>query len=250
MTSDPRDRLEALAAAEGLAVAPQWADEVTSTQDAVRAWVLSGRPHGSSLLADRQTAGRGRLGRTWVHDPGAALALSVLLRPTLRPDRLPLLSLGAAVALREVLGPSFRIKWPNDVLGPDERKVAGILAEAEISDGRVLAVILGIGVNLLAAPPVPGAGCVADHGGPTDREVVAVRLVGALLRWATVAERQPGELLDGWRAGAHTLGRRVRVGGHEGTAEDIDSDGALRLRSDSGGLLRVLAGDVEMVAIR
>jgi BirA family biotin operon repressor/biotin-[acetyl-CoA-carboxylase] ligase len=112
-------------------------------------------PHGAVAVAEHQTAGRGRLGRVWVDEPGAGLALSVVLRPPLPVARWPELTLVAARAVADAIGGGATIKDPNDVL-VGGRKVAGILAEAGEK------VVLGIGVNVGVAP-WPGAGAV-DHG--------------------------------------------------------------------------------------
>lgn len=235
------DALQRASAAEGLGWPVAHAAEVSSTQDVVRAWAAAGEPHGRALIADGQVAGRGRLGRRWEAAPGDALLLSVLLRPGLRVDRLPLLALAAAVAVREACGPALRIKWPNDLLAPDGRKVAGLLAEVEGD-----AVVLGVGVNLVAAP-LPTAACLAELGLGAPREALGPRLVAALLRAVERVRRDPAEVLQRWREGADTLGRVVRVGGVEGVAEDLGPDGALLVRT-ADGLRPVRAGDVEMIA--
>src|SRR5690606_21125731 len=102
----------------------------------------------------------------------AAVLLSVLLRPDLAPRQVPLLCLGAAVATAEAC-PDLRIKWPNDLLGPDGRKVAGILAEMELGQGRVRYVVVGIGLNLTAAPPLPTAAPLSDYTVPPERLALA-----------------------------------------------------------------------------
>lgn len=221
--------------------------ETGSTNADLAALAADGAPHGTALLADRQTAGRGRMGRTWEAPEGAAVLLSVLLRPDVAPARVPLISLAAAVATADACGPSYRIKWPNDVLAPDGRKVAGILAEMEVRGGRVRHVIVGVGINVGAAPPLQTATSLAEWGAPPHRAELAARLVRGVLDQATSVAAHPGSLLDRWRARAHTLGRQVSVAGVTGVAEDIDEDGALVVRDSDGGRRRVLAGDVQMV---
>ncbi len=187
-----------------------------STQDIARPM-----PVGSIVVADHQSAGRGRLGRTWEAPAGTALLASFVM-----PFN-ALASIAAGVAAAEACGPEVRLKWPNDLL-LDRRKLGGILVE--ITEGRA---VVGVGINLTAAPP--DAAMLGE-----DRDRLLERLVAALERWFGA----PSEVvLAGWRARADTLGRRVRAGvaGQviEGIAEDIDTGGALIV-----GGRRVLAGEV------
>lgn len=188
----------------------------TSTQDAARRL-----PIGSVVVADEQTAGRGRLDRTWMAAPGTALLASFVVPPH------PLAMLAAAVAAAEACGAPVRIKWPNDLMLP-AGKVGGILAEAR--SGRV---ILGIGINLTDSPP--GAAALG-----ADREAVLGRLRGSLDSWWA---RSPDAVLARWRELSDTLGRQVRVElpgeTFQGIAEDVAEDGSLIV---SGR--RVSAGDV------
>ena len=177
---------------------------VGSTQDAARAL-----PVGSVVVAEYQSAGRGRLDRQWVAPPGTALLASFVV-----PAH-PLLSLACGVAAAEACGPSIRLKWPNDLL-LNGRKLGGILVEA-----RPNKAIVGIGINVTAAPP--GA---ARLGG--SRDALLDRLIAEIRRWEAAG---PHEVLERWRQLSDTLGRRVRVelpsSTVEGVAEDIDSSGAL-----------------------
>lgn len=187
-----------------------------STQDAAR-----NLPLGSVVVADQQTAGRGRLGRRWDAPPGSALLASFVL-----PSR-PLASLAAGVAAAVACGEPVRLKWPNDLL-IDGRKLAGILVEQR--GGRC---VVGIGVNLTWAPP--GAGRLE-----ADRDRLLERLKAELERWFAAGD---SEVLAAWRTRSDTLGRRVRVElpGEifEGWAEDVAEDGSLLV-----GGRAVTAGDV------
>ena len=179
-------------------------DAVTSTQDVAR-----DMPIGSVVIADHQTAGRGRLERRWDAPPGTALLVSFVLTPS------PLLSLAAGVAAAEACGPEVRLKWPNDLL-LDGRKLGGILVETTPRKA-----ICGIGINLSSAPE--GAARL-----DRPRDDVFARLEAEIERWT----RAPDEaVLRRWRALSATLGRRVRVevGGRtaEGLAEDIGPRGEL-----------------------
>jgi BirA family biotin operon repressor/biotin-[acetyl-CoA-carboxylase] ligase len=214
-----------------------------STNDDARAWAAAGAPHGSTVVAEAQTAGRGRLGRRWESPPAGNLYLSTVIRRDWPPARVPLLCLAAAVAVAEVAGEAYRIKWPNDVLAPDGRKVAGVLAEAEWEDRRLRFAVVGVGVNVRAAPALPTAQRLEADGVPRDPRVLARELVAALL---VHADREPADLLLLWKERSATLGREVRVGEVTGLAVGLDADGALVVRT-AGGDRRVLAGDVEMI---
>ncbi|MFT4628252.1 MAG: BirA family biotin operon repressor/biotin-[acetyl-CoA-carboxylase] ligase [Myxococcota bacterium] len=221
-------------------------DQTQSTNDDLAAAASAGAPHGTALVADRQLRGRGRLGRSW-DTAEDGLALSVLLRPTMPLARVPLLCLAAATVVARVAGDAYRIKWPNDVLAPDGRKVSGILAELEAPGGQVASVVVGIGLNLAGSPALSTAtSLLAADGRRRDRWEVAARVVHGLLAACRQIEIDPAPVLDEWRAKAHTLGRAVQVGQVRGIAVDIDPDGALRVDTGNGHT-RVLAGDVRMI---
>jgi BirA family biotin operon repressor/biotin-[acetyl-CoA-carboxylase] ligase len=166
--------------------------------------------------------------------------LSLVVRSRLPAARAALIALAAAVGVADAIGPEAAIKWPNDVLDPQGRKLAGILAELE-SQAPVVA-ILGIGVNAGAAPDLPTAGAL----GEIDRAALAARLVDRVLAAVAVLETTPADLLDRWRRRAAFLGREVEVAGRRGRMLDIDEDGALLLAAPEGRI-RILAGDVALV---
>jgi BirA family biotin operon repressor/biotin-[acetyl-CoA-carboxylase] ligase len=179
-------------------------ESVTSTQDVARPL-----PIGSIVVAEHQTAGRGRLDRRWEAPPGTALLASFVLHPS------PVLSLAAGIAAAQACGVGVRLKWPNDLL-LNGLKVGGILVEVT----RATA-ICGIGINLTWAPA--GAAKLDQ-----DRDSLLERLRDEIERWAVA---DVPEVLLRWRELSDTLGRRVRVdqGGSviEGTAEDIGPAGEL-----------------------
>jgi BirA family biotin operon repressor/biotin-[acetyl-CoA-carboxylase] ligase len=217
-----------------------------STNDDARQLALQGAPHGTWVVAEEQTAGRGRLGRRWELPADQGLAMTMVLRPSLPPHRVPLLGFAAALAVA-ALDRRLRIKWPNDVQLPDGRKLAGILAEAEPGDDGVAFVLMGIGVNVSGAPPLPTAGHLGELVS-RRREAVAVTVAEELLRWSERLEQGAVEqLVEAWTARSATLGRRVKVGAVEGTAEGIDDSGALWVRDDAGARRPILAGDVQLV---
>ena len=233
----------------------------TNTDCAARA--RAGAPEGLVLAAEEQTAGRGRLGRTWLSPPRAALTFSVLLRPVgvppVRRGWLPLLAgVAAATAVRQVSGLDVRLKWPNDLLlGP--RKLAGILAEQ--SGGAVIA---GIGVNVSAtrgelpatgAAALPATSLLLEGSASLDRERLLGEILAQIERWyqAWRDTQIPGDpQASGLRAAylglCSTLGRDVRAdlpAGTviRGTAAGIDTDGRLIVRTPDGEVA-VSAGDV------
>jgi BirA family biotin operon repressor/biotin-[acetyl-CoA-carboxylase] ligase len=211
---------------------------VGSTSDRARDLALAGAPHGALVTAAEQTAGRGRQGRVWTTQPGAAVTMSVVLR-----DPPPLLPLVAAVAVAESCGPDARIKWPNDVL-VGGRKVAGILAEGRPHEGWA---VLGIGVNvavdvgLLPEELREKAGSL----GRTRAEVEPFlsSLLGALERWL---DAPTGAVLDAWRARDALLGQEVAWSGGEGVGAGIDGEGRLVVELPGGGRTALNAGEVHL----
>lgn len=214
--------------------------------------IAADAPHLTVLLTESQTAGRGRLDRSWVTPPGTALAISVLLRelPTDPAARgwIPLvagLAMADAVAA-QLTAHEVGVKWPNDVL-VDGRKICGILAEAT-SD----AVIVGSGINTAmtaAELPVPTATSFAALGATADRDRLVADYVSGLDAWMTaLAEGGTERVRDAVAARCLTIGQQVRVelpgdGELRGAATGLDADGRLLVESD-GTRHAVSAGDV------
>ncbi len=210
---------------------------------------------GRVVVADHQTAGRGRLDRGWETPAGVALTFSAVVDPGL-PDAhwpwLPLLA-GVAVAgaVRRATGLVTSLKWPNDVLVAD-RKLAGILVERVVGSSGPVAVV-GIGVNVHQTElPVPHATSLALEGAAVDRAdlltAVLAGISGELAGWRA-AGGDPAGLRASYTAACGTLGRDVRVlmpGGRtvEGRAEDVDEVGRLVVREARGGTRALTAGDV------
>lgn len=218
--------------------------ETRSTNDDARAWADAGAPHGATVSADAQTAGRGRRGRVWQSPPGQNLTMSVVVRRPWPAAEVGWIPLAAAVAIAEACGPSFRIRWPNDVLSADGRKVAGVLCEAEWAQGALRFAIVGIGVNVGAAPADLPATCLAAEGVQTTPAALRDAIRDRLLGWL---ERPVPEIAAAWRARSATLGRRVQAAGVEGVAVDLLTDGGLAVRRDDGAVVEVRAGDVQLV---
>lgn len=230
-------------------------ESLPSTNTELARLASEGAPEGVSVVADEQTAGRGRLQRAWSSPKGAGLYFSILLRPKIPQNYWPLITFMAAIAvgdaLREAAGVETDIKWPNDLLS-GERKICGILAEAiDTPDGR--AVILGIGINLTqnAFPPEIAnvATSVAQASGrAADRDQLLAALLDALARWYHMLD-EPGRIVDAWsNRSSYALGKLVQVSNGEdvwqGTTCGVEPDGALRLRTASGEIKLVRAGDV------
>ncbi|MDL5361440.1 biotin--[acetyl-CoA-carboxylase] ligase [Halalkalicoccus sp. NIPERK01] len=201
------------------------------------------------VLANEQTAGRGRLDRAW-NAPSGGVYLSVVLRPEMTPMEAPLLTLAAAVATTRALreaGVAAGIKWPNDILLESTgEKLVGILTEMEGEADRVSWVVVGIGVNAnVDSEDLPeGATSVREQVGDIDRRTFVQRVLEGFESLRT----DPDAILAGWREGAITLGQRVRVetsqGAVVGEALDVESPGRLVIQTDDGEV-RVHAGDCE-----
>ena len=232
-----------------------WFPTIGSTNDMAARLADEGEPEGTVVLADAQTAGRGRLGRVWISPPAAGLYASVILRPP--KDAIDLITLTAGVALAEGLraatGVETSVKWPNDVY-VHGRKVAGILAEGGSSSSGAPHVVLGFGINLLPAALPPeiasrATALEAELGRAVDRGLVLAECLVALAeRYAGLRRGERAAILADWRTLARsTFGRGVEwdgpAGVSRGVAEDIDGSGALLVRTTSGRE-RVLAGEV------
>ena len=231
----------------------EFVDEVDSTNRVLLDRARDGAPHGLVLVADHQTGGRGRLDRRWEAQPGAALLVSVLLRPELAVDRLHLLTVAAALAAREacaeVAGVSPELKWPNDLLLDRDgvpAKLAGLLAESIVDGERAAAVVIGMGLNLRSAKMPEGAVALDDM---TDQRVDRDRLLDC---WLHAFGRRLGiwdesTLLADYRAACSTIGKSVRVDlpGRllQGVAVGVDDDARLELQTPNGSEV-VAAGDV------
>jgi len=215
------------------------------------------------VVAEAQTAGRGRLGRTWHSPPGAGLAFSVVLRPDRPPAHIPPLTLLAGAAVAEALlrfGVAPTLKWPNDVqlrVGDGTpKKVAGILTEMATEGDRVGHVVVGIGLNVNGAgadfPPPELADRATSLqlalGRPLDRAAVLAAVLDQLeIAYDAFRADGPPAAVARWTRHA-ALGVRCRVlvdGAQlEGVALGIDADGALRLAGDDGRVHRVLSGEI------
>lgn len=222
-----------------------------------------GCPEGTVVTAARQTAGRGRLGRRWLSEPGGGLYLSLVLRPDAAPGAVPLLTLvaglGAAEAVYALTGLDCDIRWPNDIMIRG-RKCAGILVEMETQEERVAHAVVGIGLNLnyqrFGADLADSAtSLLLETGLRYEAGDVLQPLLDALRDYYEIyLERGKEPILEAFvKASSYVSGRRVTVTGSGGGAADrrgvtagLDANGMLLLRDDAGRVEPVLAGSVRL----
>ena len=219
---------------------PSWhvrvVDETGSTNADLLAAAAAGAPDRSVLAARHQTAGRGRLDRTWVAPPGSNLLVSMLFTDVPHVPHVLTQRVGVAAVLasQRVAGVVARLKWPNDLL-VDDRKLAGVLAQSAIHDGRQ-SVVVGIGINVGWAPD--GAARLGDGIDPL--EVLAAMLAAY--------DELPDDIAATYRSHLGTLGRSVRVelpdSVVEGRALDVEADGRLVVLDECGISHRIDTGDV------
>jgi BirA family biotin operon repressor/biotin-[acetyl-CoA-carboxylase] ligase len=237
----------------------EWVQRTGSTNSDLLARARAGAPE-QVLVADEQTAGRGRLGRTWQAPPGSSLLCSILVREVVAPAEAwriaGALGLAAAGAVEATCGVRLGVKWPNDLVAPGagaggaDLKVAGMLAESVVEGDRVTAVVAGIGINVAWPEPLPDELAATATSlarlapEPPDR----VDLLVALLRgYEAQLDRPVADLLAEQRRRSATLGRTVRVeqagGAWQGRAVELAPDGALVV-DVAGERRHVHAGDV------
>lgn len=234
-------------------------ESLPSTNTELARQASEGAGEGLSILADEQTAGRGRLQRAWSSPRGAGLYFSILLQPAIAVDHWPLITFMAALAVGDALSEACDvntdIKWPNDLLS-GERKICGILAESvETPSGR--AVIVGIGINLTSdaypAEIAAVATSVAEAAGRApERETLLAALQQALSRWYSLLHEidGPEKIVAAWTSrSSYASGKGVQVANGDevwqGITRGVESDGALRLET-MDGIKIVRAGDVSL----
>ncbi|MFP5256760.1 MAG: biotin--[acetyl-CoA-carboxylase] ligase [Acidimicrobiia bacterium] len=253
----------------------RWVAETGSTNADAMELARQGEPEGVVVVADHQTAGRGRAGRTWSAPPGASLLASVLLRPPAAVAEACSTAVGvaAAEAVEEVCGFAPRLKWPNDLVWPGDgsaadRKLAGLLAEADWPVGSSAAtgprrpppeervvVVVGIGINVRLPDELPdeladvAVACNHVTGREADREDLLVALLQHLGPWyERLLAGDRSSLVAAWRRRSATLGRRVRIElGPEdvvGTAVDLTQEGHLVVETLEGERRTFAVGDV------
>ncbi|HTZ10902.1 MAG TPA: biotin--[acetyl-CoA-carboxylase] ligase [Candidatus Margulisiibacteriota bacterium] len=229
-------------------------ESLPSTMDTAWELGLKGAPEGTLVLSEQQTRGRGRIGRSWVSAKHKGIYLSLILKPKMLPAQASILTLLAAVSTCEAIGSTLsmeaKIKWPNDILLKD-KKLGGILTELNAETDKINFVVIGLGLNVnndkKSLPP--SATSLKEH---KKEHLSRVPLLQEILRKIEEnylsLEKGEEQVLKGWREYSITLGRRIRVCCQkqevEGEAVDIDTDGGLLVRKDSGLTAKVMAGDV------
>ena len=245
-------------------------ESVSSTNDIALSLADEGAEGGVVVIADSQTAGRGRQGRRWHSPPGTNVYLSLFLRPCIASADAPFLTVlsGIAVcrAVRTISGYPFSLKWPNDVMA-GSRKAGGILIETRCEGRVVSAAVIGIGMNVnLTEDEIPpelkgvATSLRMETGITFERDIIIAGLIrsfdrmvsehmGALPAFLDASAK--GRLLEEWKALDSTLGRRVSVSIHgreiAGEAVDMDETGRLLVRTDDGRVVPVHAGDVRVL---
>jgi BirA family biotin operon repressor/biotin-[acetyl-CoA-carboxylase] ligase len=228
---------------------------VDSTMEAARREARWGAPAGTVVIADKQTAARGRLNRTWI-SPQGELALSIILRPNKSSlaNMIMLASLAASFSIESTTGLNTRIKWPNDVL-IKERKVCGILIENDIYKNNLVHTIIGIGINVnMHIPDFPEIAATAtslsdELGKAVSRSGLAQQLLKEM-EDLYLSLPQSDWVFEQWQGRLITLGQSVQVtqgnAVYHGIAESVAKDGSLMLREEDGGLSKIVAGDVTL----
>ena len=234
--------------------------EVVSTNTLAMEAASQGAPEGTVIIAETQTGGKGRLGRTWI-SPRGNLYFSVILRPQIPTHKAPLITLVGAVAvasaIRKHCSLQAAIKWPNDIL-ISGKKAAGLLTEMSAEPDRIRHIALGIGVDvnmeLQELPPdirMNTTTLAAEAGGKIDRRLLLQQILRDLEHWYRIFLASEAEVLKEWERLNMTIGNRVAVSGSrevfEGLAQGIDPEGRLMVALDNNTIRIVAAGDVTIV---
>lgn len=231
---------------------------VPSTMDIAIQLGMKGLPEGTLILAESQTKGRGRLNRQWYSPKYKGIYLSLILRPKILPNQTPILTLMAAVsicgAIKETVDLDTKIKWPNDILFHN-KKLGGILTELNAEMDMIRFVIIGVGLNVNNDKKTLVAHATSLKEQKKEN-INRIELLKVLLRkieynYLLFQKKGPQMIIEKWQQFNVTLGRRVKVICQkeelEGEAIDIDRDGGLLVREDSGLIKKVMVGDVVLL---
>ncbi len=230
-------------------------ETVSSTMDVAFKLAMEGASEGTVVCAETQTKGRGRLGRQWASAKGKGIYMSLILRPKFAPVEVAKLTLLCGVALTETIkktaGLQVSIKWPNDLF-VNGKKLAGILTELNAETDRVKFVIVGIGINIntaLAGLPSVGTSLKNETGHDHDRVKIFQEVLRGIEKWyLRLGEEGFLPVIKKCKELSLILNQRIRIsdpaGSIEGEAIDIDQDGGLLIRQDSGVITKKMAGDV------
>lgn len=267
MSSPMIRKLNALLKTKSMGKVLHYFDEVDSTNNVLFALAEKGASEGTTVIADAQSGGKGRLGRKWVSPAGHNLYISVLFRPHGAASESALLTLVASIAVYECLkktgvqNPS--IKWPNDIT-IERRKVSGVLTEMKPMGERAEFVVLGIGVNVNMSRTLMNkemgdfarqiTSVSENLGREVDRAKFTSDLLYELEHWHDIMDqRGKSEILKEWTKRWEGQDQTVRVSiegreAFEGTAVGIDSDGCLEIKRDNDEIVKVISGDVTIIS--
>jgi len=232
--------------------------QTSSTMDEAMRLSLEGAPEGTLVVAEAQAKGRGRLGRSWYSPKAKGIYLSIILRPKILPNETPKLTLMAAVAvasgINRITGLHVTIKWPNDLL-IDDKKLGGILTELNAESDSVKFVVIGIGINVnntRSSLPAKATSLKEETNETVSRVELLKQILIEIERYYLIFQRDGfGPIIEKWRQLSSMLGSRIRVNYKkehlEGIALDVDMDGSLLVRKDSGLIEKVMAGDIVKV---
>ena len=237
-------------------------DSVSSTNTVAMEGASRGCPDGTVMIADTQTAGKGRLGRSWSSPPGKNLYVSIILRPEISPRDATALTLLSAVAcasaIRRSTPVSISIKWPNDLMA-GQRKLGGILTEIKADIDRITYAVVGIGINVnLPSEDMPyeikaiATSVMLETGESCSRTDLAAALIAEFDRWyGLLLTEGTAVIIDAWIGMSSTIGRQVLVAAanqsFEGVAEGVDDEGILIVKLADGTYRKVSAGDVTVI---
>ncbi|WP_150273585.1 biotin--[acetyl-CoA-carboxylase] ligase [Paenibacillus tepidiphilus] len=247
---------------------PEWPERlrrlgtVLSTQEEARKLAECDAPEGTTVMAEEQTGGRGRMGRKWHSPAGKGIWMSIVLRPELPLAATPQLTLLAGVAvctaIRRETGVEAGIKWPNDLLAGG-RKICGILVESALREGGLHYAIAGIGISAnLAVDDYPeelrsvATSLLIESGKQVDRTRLAEAVLAELEAWYRLYLREGfAPVREAWQSLSVTLGRRILCGTPEnrgeGLAVGLDENGALLLQNEDGEIVSVLSGEIKII---
>ena len=231
-------------------------DSLASTMDEAFCLGLAGAPEGAVVVAETQTKGRGRMGRSWSSPKGRGIYFSLILRPKLPPSQAAMLTLVAAVAVSESVEKIIprvkaRIKWPNDLLVAG-KKLCGILTELRAETDRVQFVVVGVGINVNTAATqlLPEATSLrAETSGVCSRIILFQEILRNFeKRYLAFLKNGPSAVVADWKERSATLGCKVRFvdrgDNRVGVAEDLADDGGLLIRMPDGKIIKRVAGDI------
>lgn len=236
-------------------------EEIDSTNNYAKKIANEGCPHGTVVIADKQTLGRGRVGRQWQSDSSDGIWFSLVIRPDLEPENIQIITLAASVAVVEAIdetqGIVCGIKWPNDIM-LDGKKLGGILTELSAEPGHVNYVVVGIGINVnqdleqFDDEIKQKAASLKMH---TGKQVSRVDLLGSVLShfekiYKCVLLGQNQEIIDKWNKFSVTIGKEVKIIYRDveyiGTAQSIASDGKLIVECKDGVMREISAGEIQV----